>query len=193
MAWGLSSARRCSLRSPDVLITLSGLPGSGTSTLAKLVASALALDHLDGGTVFRQAAREAGLTLSEFAVRAEGNDSIDRVLDDRLTDRARDGDVVLESRLAGWLVTRADLRALRVWVACDGQERARRVGGRDGHDLAAGLEQNQAREASERQRYRQYYGIDLEDLSIYDLVLDSGREDPASLLRAVTEAAALVQ
>ena len=50
-----------------MLITLSGLPGSGTSTVARAVASRLALDHVDGGTVFRSMASERGLSLAEFA------------------------------------------------------------------------------------------------------------------------------
>ncbi len=171
-----------------MLVTLSGLPGSGTSTLARMVAPKLGLDHLDGGTVFRAAASEAGVTLAEFAARAETDERIDRQLDDRLTARARQGDVVLESRLAGWLVTRAAIGGLRVWLSCDERERATRVGGRDGHDLDAGLDQNRRREQSERDRYHRYYGIDLTDLSIYDLVLDSTEVDPAELLDAVVTA-----
>ena len=99
-----------------MLITLSGLPGSGTSTVARKVAADLDLEHLDGGTVFRGLARERNATLAEFAREAEGNDAIDRALDDRLTERAHKGDVLVESRLAGWLVTGAGLDALRVWI-----------------------------------------------------------------------------
>ena len=109
-----------------MLVTLSGLPGSGTSTLARLVAAELGLDHLDGGTVFRKVAAEQGVSLAAYAAMAEHDENIDRALDDRLTDRARQGDVLLESRLAGWLATRAELAALRVWIACDEVERARR-------------------------------------------------------------------
>jgi len=164
-----------------VLITLSGLPGSGTSTVARSVATRLGLDHLDGGTVFRTMASERGVTLAEFARIAEADDAIDRALDDRLVERARDGDVLLESRLAGWLATRAALRALRIWIHCDEVERARRVGGRDGHGVDDALAVNQEREASERARYQDFYGIDLQDLSIYDLVIDSTTTDPAAI------------
>ena len=171
-----------------MLITLSGLPGSGTSTVARTVASRLALDHVDGGTVFRSLASERGLTLAAFAEVAEGDDSIDRALDDRLLDRAREGDVVLESRLAGWLATRARLRAIRVWIECDERERARRVGGRDGHDLDEALATNREREASERTRYLTYYDIDLSDRSLYDLVLDSTERAPQELVADIVAA-----
>ena len=175
-----------------MLITLSGLPGSGTSTVARSVATRLGLDHLDGGTVFRAMAEERGVTLAEFARIAEADDSIDRALDDRLVERAKGGDVLLESRLAGWLATRSALRALRVWIHCDEVERARRVGGRDGHDAAEALAHNQEREASERTRYLDFYDIDLRDLSIYDLVVDSTATSPDAIVDQIVEAAGVL-
>ena len=172
-----------------MLVTLSGLPGSGTSTVARLVAAELGLDHLDGGTVFRTVAAEQGVSLAEYAAMAEHDENIDRALDDRLTDRARAGDVLLESRLSGWLATRAGLDGLTVWIRCDEVERARRVGGRDGHDVDAALDHNRQREASERARYLGYYEIDLTDLSIYDLVLDSTDVGPSELVARIVAAA----
>jgi len=156
-----------------VLVTVSGLPGSGTSTVAALIAQHLGVERLDGGTVFRTIAAERGLTLHELSRLAEVDDRIDRALDERLVERAAKGDVVLESRLAGWLVYNARLDAHRVWLACDEAERAARVGGRDGHATDEAIAVNRAREASERLRYQQYYGIDLTDLSIYDQVVDT--------------------
>lgn len=172
-----------------MLITLSGLPGSGTSTVARQVAARLGIDHLDGGTAFRQMADERGLTLAEFAAIAEGDDAIDRALDDRLLARARQGGVVLESRLAGWLAQRGDVEGLRVWISCDEHERARRVAGREGHEVDAALAANRAREASERTRYLAYYAIDLTDLSGYHLVLDSTAATPDDLVEQIVASA----
>lgn len=172
-----------------MLITLSGLPGSGTSTLARKAASALGIDHLDGGTVFRSLAAERGFTLREFVVIAEHDESIDRALDARLESRARGGDVLLESRLAGWLVSRAGLGGLKVWLGCDDRERARRVAARDGGDVEDALATNMHREASEHTRYRTYYDIDLSDLSVYDLVLDSTKTGTDELLNRLLVAA----
>ncbi|WP_254126965.1 (d)CMP kinase [Aquihabitans sp. G128] len=157
--------------------------------MARLVAAALGLDHLDGGTVFRTVAAEQGMSLAEYAKLAEHDENIDRALDDRLTERARQGDVLLESRLSGWLATRAGLEALTVWIACDEVERARRVGGRDGHDAEEALAHNQKRERSERARYLGYYDIDLTDLSIYELVLDSTEAGPEALVAEIVAAA----
>lgn len=172
-----------------MLLTVSGLPGSGTTTIARAAADRLDLEHLDGGTVFRAMAAERGVSLADFAQIAERDDAIDRQLDDRLTERARGGGVLLESRLAGWLVTRAHIPGVRVWVHCEEHERARRVGKRDGLGSVPALEENRVREASERARYISYYGIDLADTSIYDLVLDSTQLGIQELVEQVIGAA----
>lgn len=172
-----------------MLVTISGLPGSGTSTVAKAVAADLGIDHLDGGQVFRGLAAERGLDLAAFGALAESDPRIDVELDRRLGERAAGGAVVLESRLAGWIVTNDRLPAVRVWIACDPDERARRVAGRDGHAADDARAHNDVREASEAQRYLAFYGIDIDDRSIYDLVLDSTDRSSDDLVLEIVAAA----
>jgi len=157
--------------------------------VAQLVADALGLERFDGGTVFRIMAAEAGLDVGEFSHVAEGNPEIDLELDQRLADRVKQGEVVLESRLAGWIVTIEKLDATRVWIDADEAERARRVAGRERAGEEAALLANQAREASERRRYRTYYGIDLDDRSVYDLVLNSTSTSPQAIAESIVAAA----
>lgn len=164
-----------------MLVTISGLPGSGTTTLSRVVATELGLERVPGGEVFRELAAEAGMTLAEFGVHAQGHPEIDVELDNRLTARAVTGSCVIESRLAGWLVTRAGLDATRVWVDCSDEERARRVAGRDAITLDQALVENRERERLEHVRYLSIYGIDLTDRSVYDLVLDSTAAPVAEL------------
>jgi cytidylate kinase len=156
--------------------------------VARAVAATLGIDHLDGGTVFRSMAAERGFSLAEFGAVAEADPAFDLELDGRLAARARQGDVVLESRLAGWIATNEGLAALRVWIGCDDRERARRVAEREGAGIEAAAAQNVEREASEAARYRTYYGIDLADLSIYELVLDSTATGAPALVASVIEA-----
>jgi cytidylate kinase len=158
--------------------------------VSRLVAARLGVEHLDGGTVFRTLAAERGMALAEFGALAESDPAIDRELDARLAARARQGDVLLESRLAGWILANESLDGLRVWIACDAGERARRVSGRDGGSLDEAVAANEAREASEAARYQAYYGIDITDLGVYHLVLDSTSAEVADLVEVIAAAAA---
>ena len=173
-----------------MLVTISGLPGSGTSTVAARVAAELGIERLDGGTVFRSLAAARGLDLAAFSRLAESDPSIDLELDAALAARARAGDVVLESRLAGWIATNEQLASVRVWIECDPDVRAARVAVRDGIEAVAARAANEIREASERQRYAEYYGLDIGDRSIYDVVVDSVERSPAELSATIVSAAA---
>jgi cytidylate kinase len=172
-----------------VLVTISGLPGSGTSTVARSVAEVLGVPRLDGGTVFRSLAVERGMNLVDFSLLAETDPTIDLALDQRLAERAVAGGVVLESRLAGHIATNQGVAgAVRVWVACDEAERARRVATRENLGEPAALAANRNRERSERHRYRDYYDIDLDDLDVYDLLLDSTAAPPDHLVTRILAA-----
>jgi CMP/dCMP kinase len=156
-----------------LLITVSGPPGSGTTTTAEHVAARLGVELVPGGKVFRAMAVERGLSLAAFGRFASDHPTVDVELDTRLAERARKGDVVIESRLAGWIVRNEGLIGVTAWIDCDVAVRAARVAARDGTTEAEALAANDERQRLERARYLALYGLDLADLSVYDLVLDS--------------------
>ena len=171
-----------------MLITVSGPAGSGKSTLAASLADHLGYDHVSGGDIFRDIAAERDLTPLELNKLAEEDDQIDRDLDRRLRSTARDRDgVVLESRLAGWMA--AEYADLRIWLDAPLSVRAERIADREEKPVDQAREETQARAASEALRYEEYYGIDIDDLGIYDLVLNTARWGPDGVLSLVTDAA----
>lgn len=171
-----------------VTVTVGGLAGTGTSTLCRLLAAHLDLPYTYAGSLFRQEAARRGLTLAEFGQLCQDDPSVDRSLDDRQLELLRQGGVLLEGRMAGWLAEHHDVDAFTVWVTCDEDERMRRIAGRDGGEVEAQRASTLAREASEQARFLDYHGADLSDLSIYDLVLDSTHLDPTALTTAVLDA-----
>jgi CMP/dCMP kinase len=160
----------------QLLVTLSGPPAAGTSTLSEMLADECGFSVVNGGDIFREMAQDQKMTVAEFVTVAEDDPRIDREIDDRLRaeiNRQLEGEresesngLVVESRLAGW---HADGRAdLAVWLDAPVEERARRLGERAETPMEL-----RERETSDAQRYQEYYGIDIADLSIYDLVVDT--------------------
>lgn len=172
-----------------MLVTISGLPGSGTTTVSRLVAEALGLERVPGGEVFRQMAQEAGLSLAEFGLVARDRPAIDIELDRRLAERAAEGGCVIESRLAGWLTSRAGLTAVKTWIDCDERVRAERVADRDSTSVDQAVVESRARADLEHARYHAVYDIDLADQSAYDLVLDSTAAPPEDLAATIVSEA----
>jgi CMP/dCMP kinase len=152
-------------------ITVSGPPGSGTTTLARYLAKTHGFQLISAGEMFRQLARERDMTLAEFGVLAEKDVSIDAMIDARQKDVAAGKDnIIAEGRLSGWMVEDADLKIwLHAPIAC----RAKRIAERDGTDEYTARDMALQREECEYTRYLHYYGIDIRDLSRYDLVLNS--------------------
>jgi CMP/dCMP kinase len=156
------------------ICTVGGLPGSGTSTLCKGLSQHTGWDYVNAGGIFRQLAAEAGVSLAAFGRRAEADPEIDRRLDARMVEVARQSDgLILEGRLTGWMACRNGLDACKIWLDAPVEVRASRLSQRDGAEVEQAFKDMERREASERQRYLEHHDINLDDMSIYDLKLDT--------------------
>lgn len=172
-----------------MLITISGLPGSGKTTVARLVAAALGLEHVYAGDIFRRQAEAAGLSLQDYARQAETDHSIDRRLDRQMQERAKRGDVVLEGRLAAFMADRAGVEALRIFLDAPEAVRAERIVGREGGDTRSKLREIQAREESDARRYQEIYRVDYHDRSRYDRVIETGTRTPEEIAAEIVDEA----
>lgn len=169
-------------------LTVGGLPGTGTSTLCRLLRDGLGLPYVYAGQIFRAQAEARGMSLADFGALCQEDPSVDKALDDEQVALLRSGDIILEGRLSGLLAARHGVPAFKVWLTCDQDERLRRIVERDGGSMQEQAAKTLQREASEADRYQRYYGMDLADLSAYDLVLDSTATPPQELADAVLAA-----
>lgn len=157
-----------------MIVTVGGQAASGKSTLAKALAQRLGFRHLSAGQTMREMARERGAPLIEFSKYAERHPEVDREIDDRQKKAAK-GDCVVDGRLSKYFLD----PDLSIWLIAPADVRARRVLGRGEKYPTLGKARTEldVRDASERKRYLKFYKIDLGDLSVYDLVINTGRFD----------------
>lgn len=154
-----------------LIITVSGPHGTGKSTYAKALAEALNLRYVSAGELFRHLAKQHNLSLEAFSRRAANDPSIDRMLDERTKAEAKKGGVVIDAQLGAWMVR--DLADVKILLTAPDEVRFKRIAARDGSEMADAMRETENRESIQKQRYRKYYGIDVTDLSIYDLKLDT--------------------
>jgi len=168
-----------------MIVTVSGEIGAGKSTVARQLANALGLRYLSAGEALRGEARRRGMSLAALGRLAEQDPAIDKALDEMQVAAARAGDILVDSRLSGWLVG----GDLRIWLRAPLEVRVGRVAARDGVDLETALREVQAREACEHRRYREIYQIDLSDLSPYHVIVDTGMWSADDIVDALLQLA----
>ncbi len=156
-------------------ITVSGPLGAGTTTLCRNLKKALEYPYVYGGQIFRDMAEEKGMTLEQFSELAEKDNKYDLELDRKMMDFAYDHkDVIAEGRLAGWFAHREKrAKFFKIWLDAPSEIRMERVAHRENESLDKTREKIITREQSETKRYKNIYGIDISDLSIYDLVVNN--------------------
>lgn len=164
-----------------MIVAIAGPIGVGKSTVAKLLAQQLGYRYISGGEVFRDIARQRGISVTEVNRLAERDPSLDHELDRRQRELAQQGDCVVESRLSGWMVE-ADLK---VWLKAPSQIRAERVATREGQPVEVAQAELAERERSEWARYKQLYGINVDDLSPYHLVIDTTKWSAQAIAQAL--------
>src|SRR3989338_11034304 len=154
-----------------MIIAISGLTGSGKDTLGKNLAKALRYRHIN--PTFKDLARAEGVTLLEFQRRAARDPNIDRKFD-RLSKKQAKGNCVATSWLSPWML-KADFR---VYLFASLEERAKRIAKRDGMNLKQAMEHVKRRDGQNRKRYLKLYGIDIYNLDVFDVCLNSAKYPP---------------
>jgi cytidylate kinase len=137
--------------------------------------------------LFRWMAEERDLTLEEMSRLAKEDPEIDKLVDDRTKIEASKGGVVIDAALSGWMVEDADIK---IFLTAPFEVRVRRIANRDCASTEEARDATRLREDVERDRFMRYYGIDIYDLSIYDVVLNTELftiDGTAGILKRVVE------
>jgi len=166
-------------------ITISGLPGTGTTTIAKLLKKKLGLEYIYSGDIFRNMAEKYNMSLEEFGSYCEKHRDIDEDLDRYQLEILQRRNVIVEGRIAGWIAYHNQIQSTKVLLEADLETRVSRIVKRDGGDIETRKKEILKRENSEATRYKKYYDIDIGETSIYDLVIDSSDKTPEKIVEII--------
>jgi len=165
----------------NMIISFSGAPGSGKSTIAPKLANKLAWPCYYMGGLRREAARQKGLSLSEYNKLGETDIKTDQEVDEyqRILGQEQDN-FVIEGRTSWYFIP----HSLKIYLDVEAEVGAKRIFGslqvkntrNEDQNLTnwqAVFKSNKQRIASDKKRYQQYYQIDVYNHKNYDFVLDT--------------------
>lgn len=177
-------------------IAVSGMPGAGSSTVAKLLAKRLGLDYFSAGNYVKSlAARAVGAraTETQAALKMWQGDlqtkEFNKKLDEEVVRRGKKGGIVIDGKLAIHFLK--DIANFKVWLKCPLEVRAARVAGRDGIPFEDALAVNREKERLERENFKKFYGFDtFEQEAEADLSLDTSKLSPEEIVDKIESALA---
>ncbi|HLC47448.1 MAG TPA: cytidylate kinase family protein [Candidatus Norongarragalinales archaeon] len=157
-------------------IAVSGLSGSGNSTVCKIVGKKLGIPVIN--YTLRDMAQDLGMGFSEISRKRKEDPAYDLMLDKmQLEQFDAKGNAILGSRLAIWLAG----ANLYVWLDAGLRERARRIATREGTSLKAALAATRKRDLENARQYRKIYGIDVGRHEFADIAIDTERNSAAQV------------
>ena len=164
-----------------LVICISGMAGTGKSTLAKKLAEKYGLKYYSGGDALKALAAEEGYDASQngwwespvglkFLKQREGDAKFDKAVDQKLLEYAEKGNVLLDSWTMPWLLK----TGFKIWLLASMEKRAARVAKRDKITVGEAMKVLKEKEDGTKAIYKQLYGFTLdEDFTPFDLVLDT--------------------
>ena len=172
-----------------MIITISGKPGSGKSTIAKLLAEKYNLKRYSTGDFFRAKAKERGISLHEYSMLAEQSHEHDKETDSWQAELGKkENNFIIDGRLSHIYIP----NAIKIFLDVSKEIGAERVmkekrEGEEAIDKKHALQLWETRIKSEQKRYHEYYKINHHDYSRYDFVLDTSNLTKEEVLEKISE------
>lgn len=163
-------------------ISLTGDLGSGKSTVGKLIAAEKGCEIYSTGKICRKIAASRGIhDIKEMNLYMAEHPEIDKEIDNGLVALSeRPGDLIVDSRMA-WHFTAG---TYKVYLSAAIDVTAERIfNDKRSEESYSSIEEmkksNIERKRSENARYLEMYGVDIFDMTNYDLVVDTTAAAPS--------------
>jgi cytidylate kinase len=176
-----------------IVVCISGMAGTGKSTLSKKLAKKYELRYYSGGDALKALAAEEGYDSSSrgwwespeglsFLRKREENFEFDKAVDDKLLEYAQQGRVLLDSWTMPWLLK----TGFKIWLVASIEKRAERIAKRDKISIKEALQVLKEKEARTKAIYKKLYGFRLgEDLELFDLILNTDSLNAAEVFKVL--------
>jgi len=172
-----------------IVITVSGPPGAGSSTISKLLAKRFKLKYFSPGMVQKKLAREKNQTkaaVKTWEMKLVKTKKYHHDLDKMQIDVAKKGNVVICGKLSIHFLK--DLADHKIWLNVPLEERAKRAVGRDGIPFEEAKRLLAERQKTERKEFKRIYGFDyLKQKLDADFVIDSTGMTPEQTTNKIIE------
>lgn len=164
-------------------ITLSGLAGSGKSTVGRLLAKKLNYEYLSIGEYSRQYAQAYfNVGINEFQLICKQSPELDRQLDQSFIEACQNAEkAVIDYRLGFHLIK----NAFHVFLSVSDEAAAKRIeaSGRQNENAESIRKRN--REMNER--FCKIYKADFTDFGNYDLVIETDKLNPEQVVNQIMD------
>jgi cytidylate kinase len=176
-----------------IVVCISGMAGTGKSTLAKKLAKKYKLKYYSGGDALKELAKDEGYNPSSrgwwespeglsFLKKREKNLKFDKAVDDKLLECAQQENVLLDSWAMPWLLK----TGFKIWLVASEEKRAERIANRDKIAVKKALQVLKEKEARTKAIYKKLYGFRLgEDFEPFNLVLDTDNLDAGEVFQVL--------
>ncbi len=145
-----------------VVIVISGMPGSGNSTVGRLIAKKMKLKFFSVGKYFKDhektAKDETEKALKLMRTEKGRSSDFHHGIDNLVISLAEKGDIVIEGKIAIRMVS--DKADLRVWLKALPEIRAQRYSKRDKTNSDKSSKNLEEKEKAERKVFKEVYGFD---------------------------------
>lgn len=171
------------------IITISGLIGSGKSSVARSLESLLGFPIVGTGSIQREIAKNRGLTTLELNQLSITDSSIDDEIDNFVIELGKSREqIIIDSRLAWHFIP----EAFKAFLIVDPLTGARRVFGdqraeENNPSLEEALANNLQRQQLEQDRFKTLYGVDFQNFGNYDVLIDTSYTPPAIIAEKLAE------
>ena len=172
-----------------MIITITGDLGSGKSSVAKILAKKMNFEYISTGFLYRKIAEEYNVDALELNKISVNDHSIDDRIDNYLKSlNNTDKNIIIDSRLAWHFVT----NSIRLFFEVNPEVAAERVLNDKNrlnepayNDKKSAYQALNERKTTENNRYRLRYGIDCDDISNFDLVINTSFVTPEQICEQV--------